>query len=698
MLRESIASRPVRVAVIGCGKMGRQHLKAIRRVANATIVGVADPALDAELLRDLLPPDAVARHDPAAMLSEAAPDVVHIVTPPATHFEMTSLALRHGCHAYVEKPFTTTTREAEQLLALAAERRLMLCPGHQVLFEKPSLAALDAAGTIGRLSHIQSYFSFRTARASIAPVDQARDILPHAAYLLLEHMRHGTHVEDDPIEVVGVDVRATGDVYALLRLGQCTGVLMVTLTGRPVEHYLELVGTGGSLRADFVTGGLLRLLGPGAGVGVLATPFRRATQTLTGATRGIAALALRRTSYAGLDALVHRFYTAIQAGGQPPVLPRSILDTVSVCERLGTALDAAEQRAEAQAAERLAREVVQRPAPTPGRGVVLVTGAAGLLGRRVVAELRQAGFAVRAAVRRTPRLAVRVAGVEYVATDLSRPLHPGVMADVRHVVHCAAATSGGRADHQRDSIDATRHVIEAASRAGVESVVHVSSLAVLAPGRRFGPGLDEDSPLDAGEDRGPYVWGKLESERLARQRGAELGVKVAVVRPGPLVDFTDFSPPGRLGRELGPIFVAVGGRRTPLSVCDVGTAARVIRLLVERPDEAPPVVNLVEAPAPRRRDLVRRLRSARPDLRIVWLPASLLRVASGTLKLLLRLRGAGKPLDLYAAFAGARYRADLAARLIDRAGRVAASPPALPIPPPTGPSRPAVHDTSSPVV
>jgi hypothetical protein len=202
----------------------------------------------------------------------------------------------------------------------------------------------------------------------------------------------------------------------------------------------------------------------------------------------------------------------------------------------------------------------------------------------------------------------------------------------------------------------------------------VSSLAVLKPGSSPARQLSEDSPVDAGNlGRGPYVWGKAESEVDAQRLAAERGLAIRVIRPGPLVDFAAFQPPGRLGRELGPWFVAIGGKRSPLSVCDVGTAARVIRSYVERPDAAPPMVNLVEAPPPTRAALADRIRADRPDLRFIWVPAWLLRALSPVMKLAQRLLlHAEKPIDVYAAFASEHYRTDLAASVIAQAG-----PPAV---------------------
>ena len=254
--------------------------------------------------------------------------------------------------------------------------------------------------------------------------------------------------------------------------------------------------------------------------------------------------------------------------------------------------------------------------------------------------------------------------------DLARGLDADVMKGVGFVVHCAAETAGGKDDQQRNSIDATRQVFEAAARSGVRQGIHISSLAVLKPSHEVGGPLDEQKPVDAGHvRRGPYVWGKAESENLVRELAKEKGIAIKIIRPGPLVDYSAYQPPGRLGRELGPWFVAIGSKRHALFVCDVGTAARVIRSYVEDFDRAPPLVNMVEAPPPTRRDLAQRLLDRRPDLKVRWFPGWLLRLMSGPLKLVQRLAlGAKEPVDVYAAFASEQYVTAVAAAVIERAG------------------------------
>lgn len=659
------SATPLRVGLIGSGKMGRHHLKAIAASGRATIVGIADPAASAAELRPLLPEHAVVVASAAELYAQAKPDVVHIVTPPSTHASIALEAIDAGCHVYVEKPFAPSATEAAHILARAGERGVRVCAGHQVLFEAPALGVWEHLPKIGRLVHVESYFSFRMVRRTITAVEQVEDILPHAVYPVVDQLRAATGLADDPIEILGTSLTADGETYALLRLGAVTAIVMVTLNGRPIEQYQTLVGTNGSLRADYIAGFTGKLIGTGTGPGALLTPYRRALHTLTGATLGVAKL-IAGGSYPGLRTLADRFYRSIQEGTPPPLTPRSILDTVSICERLGAELARVERAAEAEAELRL-RKLEAALTPTRSDAPrVLLTGGTGLLGKRVAEVLREAGYPVRVVARRVPPFSRRVPGVEYAAGDLAKGLAPSVFREVGFVVHAAAETSGGREDHRRNSIEATRKLVEGAARAGVKGVVHISSLAVLKTSRETGGRLDESTPIDEGNTRrGPYVWGKAESEILACKLAADLGIAVRVIRPGPLVDFGDYQPPGRLGRELGPFFVAVGPRRGPLSVCDVTTGAKVVRAYLEDFDAAPPILNMVEAPAPTRADLMDRYRALRPDLRVLWLPAWLLHLLTGPLKVFQRVAlKSTEPIDVAAAFASERYQTDLAERVI----------------------------------
>jgi predicted dehydrogenase/nucleoside-diphosphate-sugar epimerase len=668
---------PLRVGLIGSGKMGQHHLKAITASGMATVVGVADPAASAEDLSSVLPAGAIIVPTAEALLRDAKPDVVHIVTPPASHTELALQAIEAGCHVYVEKPFTATVDEAQRILTFAESRSVKVCPGHQVLFEAPALMVKENLSDIGRLVHIESVFSFKMVRRTITHAEQLKDILPHAVYPVVDQIRHGTGNFSDPIESVGMSINASGDAYVLLRLADVTAVVMVTLSGRPVEQYQTLVGTNGSLRADYIGGFLGRLIGPGTGPGVLLTPYRRAASAVIGTTRGIARLLLGG-SYPGLRTLVRRFYESVRDDAAPPLSPQSIVDTVRICETVGRTLDQAVREQESAAQARLSAAERGLPPVVAGARKVLLTGGTGLLGKTVAEELRQSGLPVRVVARRVPPYSRRVAGVEYAAADLGRSVSDDLLDGVGVIVHAAAETAGGKEEHRRNSIEATRNIVEACARAGVRQLIHVSSLGVLKTSREMGKPLDENTPVETSLGRGPYVWGKAESEVLAAALGAERGISVRIIRPGPLVDFRAYHPPGRLGREIGPWFLAFGPQSSALSICDVGTAARVIRSYIENFDAAPPMLNLVESPAPTRRELMERYLRDRSDLSVWWFPGWLLRALSGPLKLAQRVALKSKqPIDVAAAFASEGYDTTLAGKVIASSNRVRRTEPEL---------------------
>jgi predicted dehydrogenase len=124
----------LRVAIIGCGKIADSHAAQIQRIKGCEIVGVCDRE---ELLAGQLAERFRVKHcfvEAARLLAECRPDVVHITTPPQSHFALGKQCLDAGCHAYIEKPFTIDTLEAQQLITLATQKSLVLTAGHNAQF------------------------------------------------------------------------------------------------------------------------------------------------------------------------------------------------------------------------------------------------------------------------------------------------------------------------------------------------------------------------------------------------------------------------------------------------------------------------------------------------------------------------------------------------------------------------------------
>jgi predicted dehydrogenase len=120
--------KPITVGVIGCGYWGPNLLRNFAEAETAHLRWLCDT--DEARLQTMARryPAAQATTDYQRLLSDPELDAVAIVTPVATHFEIAKQALQRGKHALVEKPLTSTTRQAEELVEIAerADRTLMV--------------------------------------------------------------------------------------------------------------------------------------------------------------------------------------------------------------------------------------------------------------------------------------------------------------------------------------------------------------------------------------------------------------------------------------------------------------------------------------------------------------------------------------------------------------------------------------------
>jgi predicted dehydrogenase len=109
--------------------------------------------------------------DLAQLVSEGRPDVVHITTPPESHFPIARFCLERGCHVYVEKPFTLDADQAQRLLDLAEDKGLKLTVGHNDQFSHAArrMRALVESGYLGGPPvHMESYFGYNLGDRSYA--------------------------------------------------------------------------------------------------------------------------------------------------------------------------------------------------------------------------------------------------------------------------------------------------------------------------------------------------------------------------------------------------------------------------------------------------------------------------------------------------------------------------------------------------
>jgi nucleoside-diphosphate-sugar epimerase len=216
--------------------------------------------------------------------------------------------------------------------------------------------------------------------------------------------------------------------------------------------------------------------------------------------------------------------------------------------------------------------------------LILVTGASGFIGTRVVDNLLGRGFRnLRCFVRPSSRLGVleqtigRHAAsnaVEIVAGDLvSRDDCSRAAAGAFVVYHLAAGFDKSFAAAFMNSALATRNLIEAFCAHGqVVRFVNVSSFAVYSNlSLKRGAPLDETAPLEESpqERYDAYCFGKLKQEEIVRRYGREHGLPYVILRPGTVFGPGKSELTGRIGVGTFGIFLHIGGSNLlPLTYVD----------------------------------------------------------------------------------------------------------------------------------
>ena len=193
---------------------------------------------------------------------------------------------------------------------------------------------------------------------------------------------------------------------------------------------------------------------------------------------------------------------------------------------------------------------------------VLVTGASGFVGSAVAKTLTEAGFAVRAFVRKTsPRGHLNGVPVEFAEGDLrDAELVRRAMAGVRHVFHVAADYRLWARDPReiaQVNVEGTRTIMTEALRAGAERVVYTSSVATLTLSAEGKP-VDETLPLSEVNAIGAYKRSKVAAERLVESMIANDKLPAIIVNPSTPIGPRDVKP-----TPTGRIIVEAATGRVP---------------------------------------------------------------------------------------------------------------------------------------
>jgi predicted dehydrogenase len=154
----SSAADVVRVGVIGYGYWGPNVVRNFHSLENAQLVAVCDKSAAALRRAGRTYPGVHLTTDFSDVLRSSDIDVVAVVTPVWTHYEVAKAALENGKHVFVEKPFTSTPGQAEELIELAERKNLKIMVDHTFLFSGAvkKIREIVEAGTLGPLYYFDS--------------------------------------------------------------------------------------------------------------------------------------------------------------------------------------------------------------------------------------------------------------------------------------------------------------------------------------------------------------------------------------------------------------------------------------------------------------------------------------------------------------------------------------------------------------
>jgi predicted dehydrogenase len=339
----------VKAVLIGAGQIARQHLSCLKTLPSVELAAICD-------LSPAAAEAAAERYgirawftDHRAMLDKVRPDVVHVTTPPTSHFGLAMDSLDFGAHVIVEKPATPTFEELERLVRCAEEASRYLVEDHNYVFNHATQEILRRieSGEFGAVTHVEVLICLDI----LGPVSFADPNSPHPALKLaggaiadfLPHLASLAHRFVGPHRTAQTvwtkrkcSVLPFDEFRAILDAERGTAVLGFSSNSQPDAFWLRVYGERMQATTNlFET--RLTLDGP-RNVPKPLRPFFSGLEEGKTIRRAALATLLRKFNeagaYEGLWELLARTYRALADGSALPVTASDVLEVNRMVEAL----------------------------------------------------------------------------------------------------------------------------------------------------------------------------------------------------------------------------------------------------------------------------------------------------------------------------------------------------------------------------
>jgi predicted dehydrogenase len=334
-----------KAALIGCGAIAREHLAVLAELQNVEVAGICDlSAARAEATAERFKIKKwFTNHQ--QLLTELEPDLVHITTPPSSHFSIAKSCLSAGLNVLCEKPITVNYDEFRILKELAVTSRCMLMESQQLRFHSSVLRIRDLlkSGELGDLLEVQMFVAVNSGAGSAYADRNAPhfssylrggvvgDFLPHIAYLM--HMLIGSASDLRTIWSKRlVDSPISADEFrAIIKGEHATGHVTFSGNAQPGGFWLTVVGTRMRAEANLFELPRITFRRSRAGEPALMSLVDGVQESRDGLQGTIAAFWKKLGgvgSYDGLTEIIAQTYRAVEMK-EPQPIPLEEIDQVA---------------------------------------------------------------------------------------------------------------------------------------------------------------------------------------------------------------------------------------------------------------------------------------------------------------------------------------------------------------------------------
>src|SRR5207248_7050265 len=192
----------IRIGVIGYGYWGPNVVRNLHRVAGSRVAMVCDKGPEMLRRANQTYPEIKTITNSCDVLCSAEIDAVAVITPVWTHFELAKKALENGKHVFVEKPFTSDSAQAEELIKLAERKGLCIMVDHTFLFT----GAVRKIRQLVDQNALGSLFYYDSSRVNLG-------LFQHDVNVIWDLAPHDLSIMNHLIDDVPESVSATGQCH-----------------------------------------------------------------------------------------------------------------------------------------------------------------------------------------------------------------------------------------------------------------------------------------------------------------------------------------------------------------------------------------------------------------------------------------------------------------------------------------------------